>query len=56
MIFAQTPNFYFEVASRIKHMFVAEVDHVAHECRDLSPEKEHHKNIYSELERDLRTY
>lgn len=56
MNFAHTPNFYFEVASRIKQMFNAREDHVQHECRDLAPEKEINKNIYSELERDLRTY
>lgn len=56
MLFNQNPNFYFEVASRLKQMFVAKSESIAHECRDLAPENDKSKNIYSEIERDLRTY
>ncbi len=56
MLFNQNPIFYFEVASRLKQMFVAKTESVSHECRDLEPENGKRKNIYSEIERDLRTY
>ena len=55
MIF-NTPSFFcVSVVDRFKELFRAKAEDFSHEISELKPKADQH-NIYSEIERDLRTY
>ncbi len=55
MIFNTPSIFCISVVDRFKQLFSSKDEDYAHEVKELSPSTEKH-NIYSEIERDLRTY